>query len=256
MKLATFNVCGLPNLEMSFAARASGYCRRIEESDLDLVNFQEVFLNRQLAAIRQGLPSFRFVGLRRNLAGQPAGGLVTFARRPLGRVRYRSFLGSRPDAGSPRFRAKRIVNGILQGVLTMELPGGSMLVANTHLTANKDGDWSAGNRYHAFQRTQLRMLHGTLRRLSSRTAVLTGDFNLAGDGALYPQITDGGTWRDPFAESNPTTYHGEFLPPGSAPHRIDYVLVRGDATVKSCGLFIDDPSLSDHRALYAEVDAG
>jgi hypothetical protein len=253
MKLATFNVCGLPGFHPSFAERAAEYCRRIEASDLALVNFQEVFLRRQLAVIRAHLPSFRHVALGHNLAGLPAGGLVTFSRLPVERVLYRSFLGSRPDTGSPRFRIKRTVNGILQGVLTMALTGRSMLVANTHLTANKDGDWSAGNRYHHFQRTQLHMLHATLRRLGPDDAVLTGDFNLASDGALYPKIVDDGVWHDPFAASDPTTYHREFLPPDYPPHRIDYVLTRGNVSVKDHGVFIDDTSLSDHKALYAEL---
>ena len=54
----------------------------------------------------------------------------------------------------------------MAGVLVTELPELGLVLANTHLTANKDGDWSAHNRYHGFQRAQLNRLHSVLRQLS------------------------------------------------------------------------------------------
>ena len=129
--------------------------RRLEESGLDVVNLQEVWGRRALAVIRAQLPSFPYVAWRRGVHGQPAGGLVTFSRRPVGAVSYTSFHGAPPDAGGIPFRVRRAVNSLLQGVLTVELVGLGTVVANTHLTANKDGDWSAGNRYHALQRRQV-----------------------------------------------------------------------------------------------------
>jgi endonuclease/exonuclease/phosphatase family metal-dependent hydrolase len=250
------------------AQRAAEFCRRIDESDIDVVNFQEVWGRRSLAVLRARLTSFPFVAWQRGIAGQPAGGLATFSRRPLGTVSYTSFRGALPDRGSPRFRAKRAVNSLLQGVLTVELAELGAVVANTHLTANKDGDWSAGNRYHTFQRTQLGMLHATLRRArttGTELLIVAGDFNIASDSPLYPLIVDGGAWRDPFTATDPTTYHVEFLPPGSSPHRIDYLLVHGDEErfpLIDTGLLFAEPLAlpggrriyaSDHVALTARV---
>jgi endonuclease/exonuclease/phosphatase family metal-dependent hydrolase len=263
--VASLNVCGLPSPLPPLAERATHFCRRIDESDIDVVNFQEVWGSRILAALRARLPSFPHVAWRRGVAGQPAGGLATFARVPLGVVSYTSFRGVRPDAGSVRFRAKRAVNSMLQGVLTVELPELGTVVGNTHLTANKDGDWSAGNRYHAFQRAQLGKLHGVVRRAGAGLVLLTGDFNIASASPLYPLIVDGGAWRDPFATTDPVTYHTAFLPPGYAGHRIDYVLVRGDPArfpVTGSGLLFAEPLalpdgrrvyLSDHVALTARI---
>jgi endonuclease/exonuclease/phosphatase family metal-dependent hydrolase len=175
----------------------------------------------------------------------------------LGTVSYTSFRGGRPTAGSIRFRAKRAVNSLLQGVLTVELPGLGVVVANTHLTANKDGDWSAGNRYHAFQRGQVGMLHAVLRRartVDTQLVIVAGDFNIASDGPLYPLIVDGGAWRDPFAACDPSTYHIEFLPPGCAAHRIDYLLVSGDVeqtpVIDSALLFAEPLALPDGSRIY------
>jgi hypothetical protein len=266
--VASLNVCGLPSSLPPLARRAAEFGRRIDESDIDVLNLQEVWGRRTLATIRAHLPSFPHVAWRRGIAGQPVGGLVTFSRLPVGAVSYSSFRGAVPDLGSARFRAKRAINSLLQGVLTVDLAGLGVLVANTHLTANKDGDWSAGNRYHAFQRTQVGMLHAAIRRARSGgtgLAVVTGDLNIASDGPLYPLIVDGGAWRDPFAATDPSTYHVEFLPPGSSAHRIDYLLVAGDEArfpVTDTGLLFAEPLalpgggrmyLSDHVALTARV---
>jgi hypothetical protein len=183
--VATLNVCGLPwsrSSLPSLAKRAVEFGRRLEEAGLDVVNLQEVWGRRALAVIRAQLPSFPHVAWRRGVAGQPAGGLVTFSRRPVGAVSYTSFHGALPDAGGVRFRARRAVNSLLQGVLSVELVGLGTLVANTHLTANKDGDWSATNRYHALQRRQVEMVHAALgraRRADTELMVVTGDFNIA-----------------------------------------------------------------------------
>ncbi len=102
--VATLNVCGLPWSQSSLpplAHRAVEFGRRLEESGLDVVNLQEVWGRRGLAVIRAQLPSFPHVAWRRGVAGQPAGGLVTFSRRPVGAVSYTSFRGARPDAGGP-----------------------------------------------------------------------------------------------------------------------------------------------------------
>jgi hypothetical protein len=268
IRLATFNVCGLPSSLPPLPARAVEFGRRINESDIDVLNVQEVPGRLTLAAIRAQLPSFPFVAWRRGVAGQPAGGLVTFSRLPLGAVSYRSFRGAVPDRGTAWFRATLAVNSLMHGVLTAELAGLDAVVANTHLTANKDGDWSAGNRYHALQRTQVEMLHARLRRVRSAgtgLVIVTGDFNIASGSPLYPLIVDGGAWRDPFGTSDPVTYHAEFLPPGSTPHRIDYLLVSGDEArypvLHSEPLFTEPLTLtggrrmylSDHMALTARI---
>jgi len=258
--VATLNVCGLPWSQSSLpplAERAAEFGRRFDESGLDVINLQEVWGRRQLAVIRAQLPSFPHVALRRGMAGQPAGGLVTLSRRPIGAVSYTSFRGALPSAGGARFRAKRAVNSLLQGVLTTELVGLGTVIANTHLTANKDGDWSAGNRYHAFQRTQVGMVHAALRRArkaSTELMVVTGDFNIASAAPLYPLIMDGGAWHDPFRATDPVTFHTEFLPPSCTGNRIDYVLISGDRSrfpvVDSRTLFTEPLELPTGHKMY------
>jgi len=46
---------------------------------------------------------------------------------------------------------------------------------------------------------------------------------------------------------------GNTFPAGDARSRIDYILVKGRVTIVSSGLLADDPSLSDHIGIFAEI---
>ncbi len=266
--VVSLNVCGLPSALAPVRDRAVEFCRQIEESGAEVVNFQEVWTRRLLALLRGRLPSFGSVAWRHGVAGLPAGGLVSFSRLPLGPASFTSFRGARPAAGTPLFRGLKAVNSRLQGVLTFELLGRRAVVGNAHLSANRDGDWSADNRHHRFQRAQLVALHEALRRAGradTEVTILAGDLNVPSDCPLYPLVIDGGTWRDPFGAGDQPTYHAELLPPGRPARRIDYLLVRADPLrypVDAAALLLAEPVplagrprafLSDHVALTARV---
>jgi endonuclease/exonuclease/phosphatase family metal-dependent hydrolase len=100
-------------------------------------------------------------------------------------------------------------------------------------------------------------MHAALRRAhraDTELMVVTGDFNIASGAPLYPLIVDGVAWRDPFAVVDPVTFHPEFLPAGSTGNRIDYVLIRGDASrfpvVDSGPLFAEPLALADGGRMY------
>jgi hypothetical protein len=256
ISLASLNVCcGLSSSLRPVKERAAEFCRRLEQADLDLVNFQEVWTPGLYRFLRRQLPSFPYVARRTGMLGQSAGGLVSFSRTPVREVTYTSFRGSRPQAGSAVFRSARMLVSVLKGVLTFEVCGGGAVVGNTvlgntavgntvlaktvvgnvHTSANRDGDWSAGNRLEALQAMQVRRIHQALGRArSSDTAlmIVSGDFNLPSGSALYEALTaagtGAGTWRDPFAAADLPTFHAELLPAGATPHRIDYLLVDAD----------------------------
>lgn len=255
IRIVTFNCCGLPwtlSKLPTLAERAAVFGPALESDGADVINLQEVVSRPAVATIAAHLPSYPYVVWRRGITGHPAGGLVTFARRPAELVSYTSFRGVSPTAGDLKFRMRRSLNSLLQGVTVVRV--GDVTVANTHLTANKDGDWSDGNRHHGFQRGQLERLHRAVR--PEGTAVLTGDFNIASTSSLYPTITGGERWHDPFGGDGRPTFHPEFLPPGSPGKRIDYALVRG-GEVTAAGLLFERPVdgvfASDHKALAVTI---
>jgi endonuclease/exonuclease/phosphatase family metal-dependent hydrolase len=262
VRIATLNVCsGLRSGLAPAAVRAAEYSRRLDELDLDVVNLQEVWSPALLRRIRAGLPSLPHVAWRRGILRQPAGGLATLSRLPVAGVRYTTFRRARVGAGGPRFRLRQRIDAAFHGVLLVRLAGSPVVVGNTHLTANRDGDWSAANRHHRFQRAQVDLLRAAVADVGP--AVLTGDFNVTSGSPLYPSIVDG--WRDPFAVSDPATFQQAMLPPDRPASRIDYILVRGvEEPVVTEVLFADPvplpgsdgPALlSDHLGLLAEVAA-
>lgn len=267
--LMSMNVCcGFSSTLPPPKERAVEFCRGIEESDVDVVNFQEIWTAGLFRTIRTRLPSFPFVARATGVAGQPAGGLASFSRLPLRSVSYASFRGSKAEGSGPLFRGHRALWGRLQGVLTFELAGRRTMVGNVHLTANKDGDWSTNNRHHQFQRTQLAMFHQALqraRRGDTELVIASGDLNIPDSSPLYPRVVDAGVWRDPFRAVGRPTFHPELLPPGASAHRVDYLLVAGDAErhpVTEPRLLFAEPVqlmggnrtfLSDHLALTARI---
>jgi endonuclease/exonuclease/phosphatase family metal-dependent hydrolase len=236
--------------------RAVEFCRRLTDLDVDVLLLQEVWSRSLLRFIGDRLPSLPHAAWRPGLAGQPAGGLAVFARRPLGPPTFTAFGKARPGGGNPLFRAMSALSCRLQGVLTVRTADGALLLGNTQLTANRDGDWSQANRHHHLHHQQVRIVHDAMRTADTApVSVLGGDFNIASTSPLYPLIVDHGAWQDPFAPTDHPTYRAEYLPAGRPAHRIDYLLVSGHP-VASADLILAEPAqlnggtsfLSDHLA--------
>lgn len=258
LTVATLNVNGLrrprpPLLPLARRARALG--ERLDGAPIDVLNLQEVYFYESLQLLRRYLPSYPYVAYRRGPVG-PCGALVTFSRHPLGRVRYRSFAGIVPNRGSLRFRFRRALLSAIQGVTTVDLRGLPVTVVNTHLTANRDGDWSRDNRFFDFQQAQLRRLNATVARRHQGLTVITGDFNIASDSDHYRLIVDNGARHDPFAATNPVTFHAAFLPPGELAHRIDYILLAGTASVLDATTLFTEPVAIDGQPHYLSDHIG
>src|SRR4051794_14676529 len=81
--VATLNVGGVHRDLAPLAVRAPAFGGWFAEHDVDVINFQEVWTPRRLGVLRAALPTYPFPAWRRGVAGQPAGGLVTFSRWPV-----------------------------------------------------------------------------------------------------------------------------------------------------------------------------
>jgi endonuclease/exonuclease/phosphatase family metal-dependent hydrolase len=259
LDVVSFNVfVGIRSRGAPARERAVEFCRRLTDLDVDVLLLQEVWTRSLLRFIGARLPSLRYVASRPGLAGHPAGGLAVFARHPLGPPTFTAFTRARPNGGNPLFRGMSALSCRLQGVLTVRTADGTLLLGNTQLTANRDGDWSSANRHHHLHHQQLQVVHRALRTAGAHAvplSVLGGDFNIASTSPLYPLIVDHGAWQDPFAPTDQPTYRTEFLPAGRTAHRIDYLLTSGHPAT-SADLTLAEPVrfdggtsfLSDHLA--------
>jgi sphingomyelin phosphodiesterase 2 len=254
--LVSLNTRGVAPIGSRLAGRYAVIGVALDAGDGDVACFQEVFTWWHLRLLTRRMRSFRHVSFRLSLAG-PAGGLVTFSRLPVSGTAYRGF-GIPP--GAPGIsRAARLGAG-LKGALVTRLARPGLCVVNTHLAANRDGDWSPGSRFYPQHRAQLAALARVVRSVAV-PAVVCGDFNVDRGSSLFSQFMTSAGLADAFEGSCPATFRTEYLPPGGTPHCIDFILTAAGVKVEAAAVaFADQKPLpggagyvSDHVGLRASL---
>jgi endonuclease/exonuclease/phosphatase family metal-dependent hydrolase len=231
LTVASLNTRGVgPHLRTRYGVIGSVF----ETSHVDVVNLQEVLTYYHLHLLRRSMPSYR-ASFRLSAAG-PAGGLVTFSRRAVTTTSYRR------------------LSALLKGALVTRLA--DVTIVNTHLSANRDGDWSPTSRYYGLHQTQLTALARYVGAVE-QPAVVCGDFNVARDSSLYRDFIRDSGLTDAFGNDCLPTFHQAFLGSGQSPHCIDYVLLSGPITVDSAELTFTDKLgeiyATDHLGLQVRL---
>ena len=90
LTIASLNTRGIPLTGSQLAERYAVIGAGFDAGDADVVCCQEVFTYWHLRFLVRRMRSFRQVSYRPGPAG-PAGGLVTFSRRPVSGTAYRRF---------------------------------------------------------------------------------------------------------------------------------------------------------------------
>lgn len=228
----------------------------VERDRYDVVCLQEVMWRRHarlLARLAPAYPHRLHTG-----AVLLEGGLVMLSRWPIVHARFVRFPPTRP------VRPELLMRKGAQ-VAVLDPPGGRFALVNTHLSANRDDDWSPANRYSAVARTELDRLAGGLDGLDpALPAVLTGDLNLPRDSPALAGFRERAGLRDPMAGDTRPTYRP--TPRFPAPPAFDHVLLRpapGREPAARCRLVFEDETvplpdgrrvfLSDHYGIEAEL---
>ncbi len=81
-------------------------------------------------------------------------------------------------------------------------------------------------------------------------SILAGDFNDVESSPVLEYLKSIG-YKDTYRVGHKGS--GNTYPAGDPRSRIDYILVKGRVTVVSAGLLEDDPTLSDHIGVFAEI---
>lgn len=256
--LASLNTWGMSVRGSHLVERYRAIGAAFETSEVDVINLQEVLTYYHLKQLRKAMPSFGAVSFRRSVAG-PAGGVVTFSRRPVEGTKYRRFpmLSAAETTGVSRLTRFKAP---LKGALITRLVEPQVSIVNTHLLANFDGDWSETNRFYTMHRSQLAGLTHVVTSIPG-PAIISGDFNISRESTLHRDFLAETKLVDAFGGQCPPTFHPQFLAAGKTSHCIDFVLLAGpievvDADVIFAGK-VPMPSgsnyVSDHLGLRAEV---
>jgi endonuclease/exonuclease/phosphatase family metal-dependent hydrolase len=213
-------------------------------SDFDVVCLQEVVHRGSTALLRRTAPGLRYRASTG--AVQIAGGLVLLSRWPIVEYRFRRFRvtgPSRPEA----FMRKGVQ------VARVHTPGGPLTVVNTHLSANRDDDWSPQNRYTRVAAAELAEIAECIGAADPEAPmVVVGDFNVPRDSAVLRTFAEGAGLHDVLHGDNSPTYR----PTARFPHppALDQVLIRPGRerplTARATLMFQDPVALPDGRTAY------
>lgn len=225
----------------------------LERSGYDVVCLQEVAFRSHADLIRRAAP--RYGHHAWSGAVLLAGGLVLLSRRPIRTVGFARY----PRTGPAR--AEFLMRKGAQ-VAVVETAEGPLAVVNTHLSANRDGDWSAANRYTRVARAELGLLAGELAGLDPALPVVAvGDFNLPRTAGTLAEFRATAGLTDALAGDTGPTYRP--TPRWPDPPALDHVLVRsapGRTVSARARLVFQDPVplpggrrgyLSDHYGIEA-----
>jgi len=255
--LATLNTLGIPFLPPYPKERYKVVAQEFERLELDVINLQEVHTYGLLKVLKDRLPSYPHVVYERSFVG-PKGGLVTFSRHPLEKLRFTLFtFATQPT----NWRFLRLL-GFYKGTLVSKMMNVPLVIFNTHLTANGAGDWSRGSRLYPAHEAQLEQLSKLIGQVTGKESisVVSGDFNIPKCSELYRRFVGLSQAKDAFGQDETATFHSEFLPAGKQTHRIDYIFTYSSETKvevnDSSLLFHDKVQLLNGKSSYLSDHIG
>jgi endonuclease/exonuclease/phosphatase family metal-dependent hydrolase len=219
--VATLNTYGVPFFSPNLTERYKTFSEALERMEIDIINLQEVHTYRLLKLLKERLRSFPHVAYERSFFGAK-GGLATFSKIPLEEVELVSFRHPkiRPERMFPLSRDIRI-----KGSLISKLKDKPLVIINTHLSANKDGNWSSGNRFYPTLEAEIEQLAQLIHASSEKGngVVIAGDFNISKESELYTKFVHTSNALDAFGDDVRPTFRSEFLSDGQRAHCIDYI---------------------------------
>ncbi|MET7418928.1 endonuclease/exonuclease/phosphatase family protein [Dactylosporangium sp. NPDC005555] len=239
VRLLTFNA--LMRDDVPARLRALGPV--LDRSGYDIVCLQEVLHGGSVRLLR------RVSGYAHRAVSWgvlPAGGLLILSRWPVRRHRFARY----PMTG-PRRTELLMRKGAQLAVV--EAPAGPLVVVNTHLTANRDDDWSEGNRFTRIIQGELEHLARVVTEFEpALPAVVVGDFNVPRDAPVFTGFAAAAGLRDVLAGDTSTTYRP--TPRWPSPPALDQVLVRPGRdrplTARARTVLQDAVRVADGRELF------
>ncbi|MSP13249.1 MAG: hypothetical protein EXR62_09875 [Chloroflexi bacterium] len=259
--LVTLNCLGVPFVQNT-RARLATISRELDSPTVDVACLQEIQFAPYGRLLERALPNFPFVAYE-PFYFAPKGGLMTFSRLTIKATQYILY----PDRGW--WHTPSIADRMLhKGILATELihMNQRLLILNTHLTANYDGDWSPSNRFAQMELAQLRQLAAFVNGIDARsTVVIAGDFNIPRHSWLYDEFVATTGVIDPLEGNLTPTYYPIVSLPSRYMQPFDHILVRPPThyTINATGRLLFEDKLrltsgqfgrvSDHAAVELKL---
>jgi endonuclease/exonuclease/phosphatase family metal-dependent hydrolase len=259
--LLSLNTFGLPFYLGLF--RLKRLMRVLQQRPVDMLCFQEIQQNAYIPLVQREMQGMYPYCAFETSSWAPKGGLLSLTRAAFENERFEAY----PDRGrlfSMGFADWALEKGVLR--TQFQVDGQSIVVMNTHLNANYQGNWSPSNPMTRIQTNQVKHLADLVRAESPETLVIVcGDFNFPRQSFLYERLLAQAGLMDVFAGDPRPTYIPFPLVPARWETTLDYLLIRHpenkNIQVKPDILRLEDESmrwqyqrfLSDHCALTLQV---
>jgi len=233
LRLLTFNAL----FKGDTRARLRALGEVLAQSTYDVVCLQEVMYRSNLRMLRAS--GFEHVAASGSVMLQ--GGLAILSRAPA-RVSFSRFKMRGP--ARPEWLMRKGAQLAL-----LETAAGPLAVVNTHLSANRDDDWSPGNRYTEVERAELDEMAHLIGGVDPAVPVVAvGDFNVPRDAAPLAEFLHQTGMHDALAGNTEPTYRP--TPQWPNPPAFDHILLRGAVTAHAELVFQQRVRLKDGRSAY------
>lgn len=226
--LATLNIFGVPFAKRT-RARLATIARELNQPGFDVVCLQEVQMAHYVPLLTRAFTRFPFVAFE-PFVYAPKGGLLTLSRRQFERTAFLLY--------SQRgwWHTLSIADWMLHkgALLThMTVAHTPVVVINTHLIANYDGDWSRGNRYARIEAAEVQQLAQLVNDQDPDALVIVaGDFNFPRRSWLYDEFVAAIGAEDPLSNHTAPTFRPPLPLQPFVAEAIDHVFIRPPRNLK------------------------
>ena len=114
-----------------------------------------------------------------------------------------------------------------KGILTTEFSNSEFIVINTHLSANRGGDWSSQSHFSPLHTKQIAEFSQHVNSVKRKDYVFfSGDFNIPKTSDFYKNLVSKTNSIDLFEKYNFPTFHKEFLFKDEKGNRLDFIFLK------------------------------
>lgn len=261
LTIATFNTYGFPAYfdKFKLKSRYQAAAKYFNTNDIDVIHLQEVFTYYHYVILKKKLTNYPFYCYQKSLIG-PKGGLVTFSKLPLAKVKYFRF----SNKYIPKNMSLLEILG-QKGILITKLQDENLIFINTHFKYAANEDWSKNSKYYLMMHSQIKEFQEILSNQKADVLIVTGDFNIKKSSVLYQELTNYDNLIDLYSGDNKITYYKKFQRDTKSAYCIDYIFICGKSSnykvVNKKYLFEDKVKLqnslgyiSDHIGLVVTIE--
>lgn len=259
--MVTQNIFGVPFV-LKTRARLATIAHELNKAPLDIICLQEVQMTRYIRLLTRALHHFPYV-VYEPFHYAPKGGLLTLSRHRLNSCTFMLY-DQRGWWHTPSLADWMLHKGAL--VTRLHVGRTPVVVINTHLIANYDGDWSPGNRYARQQAAEVRQLAALVQQQPAEALVIVaGDFNFPHHSWLHREFTGTTGAFDALGDERHPTFRSPIPLAKFFAEAIDHVFIRPPAghrvVVRADLLFAEKQRLvtghhsflSDHIGIQARL---